>query len=55
MHMAIQYGGRGAGAFLAYRYLASKVGGGTLGTVAVVALGWLAGGFAADLIAAKVA
>lgn len=54
MQMAIQYGARGAGAFLAYRFISHKVGGGMLGTVAVVALGWLAGGFAGDLIATKV-
>jgi hypothetical protein len=54
MDMAIRYGGRAGGAFLAYKFLGSKVGGGTLGLAAVVALGWLAGGFVADMAAAKV-
>jgi len=55
MDMAIRYGGRAGGAFLAYKFLGGKVGGGTLGLVAVVALGWLAGGVAGDLAASKYA
>lgn len=55
MKMIAQYSGRGAGAFLAYKFLAPKVGGGMIGLAAVVALGWLAGGIVGDLAASKVA
>lgn len=54
MNLAIRYTGRAGGAFLAYKYLSGRVGGGALGQVACAALGWLAGGFVADVIAAKV-
>lgn len=50
--LAIRYGGRVGGALLAWRAFGHK--GGTWGAVAAVALGWVAGGFAADMVAERV-
>jgi hypothetical protein len=54
MQPVIQYGGRAAGAYFALKLLAGRVGGGALGAVAVIALGWLAGGLVADAVAKQV-
>lgn len=54
MDLAMKYGGRAGGAYLAWRFLGKSVGGGMVGTAAVLALGWVAGGLVADQIAAKV-
>lgn len=45
-NLAIRYAGRAGGAALAYFTVGHKLG--TAGMLAVVALGWLAGGFAID-------
>jgi hypothetical protein len=55
MNMAIRYAGRAAGAFLAWKLAAKKVPGGKWGALVVIAVGWLAGGLAADAAASKVA
>ncbi len=44
--LAVRYGGRAAGAALAYYTVGRKLD--TLAMIAVVALGWLAGGYAID-------
>ncbi len=54
MDYAIRYGGRAAGAYLAYKYGAKHMPGGTVGFLAAIVLGWLAGGYVTDQIAARV-
>lgn len=50
MNTTIQYGGRAAGAFLAYKFLAPRIGSGPWAIAGAIAIGWLGGGLITDQV-----